>query len=1063
MSSKRPREENNNEEYFICPISNERIKNAVVLTDGYSYDKEVIIEWLKKNDTSPITNNKLDNKNIIVNRLLDQLIRQESCDFNCSICGQLMTNPMLVESGYTYECDSIKKWLKKKNRNPLTNEILTNNKLVPNRTIQSIILYSSSKKSKTSYKDVVAFSMEIDKLTDNCDMIGIVKAITVSNYDRNHNMYMKVCEALEKSLKNKKHTTINVEIINAGGIEAIVDIMKLYNTNYSDSDSDSDTRIYESVCRILSLLADKESIFKQTSYEVKIIDSGCIDVIMTIITTNISNDSVLVAMCMTLCNLTKIFPKLVDKIIDANYIKVIISIMEKYDNHCELLKYTNEILANLAITEDNMASISIVCGIEAVIKTIENAMSRVKMSNKAIQLKVIESGCKAIRIFIAYNKILQSNMVFKLIDCICCAIKQNWTKCKITEHTLQTILIFIKADENNKKMILNYYQYHFFINIIKRYYKYNNYSIISSSFLIFVDLFKSYNKPSNSYYDLLLINIIVKVMEDFPRDEQIQHEGIYIINNFIQQKKTIINNVFIDSGAISVFITTIKIHTSNSYIVINASNILNDLIEVSDDKKFIDDRLSSIITGNSIMCLVNSLNKLMEANENINDEILNICLLIQKLCSISNIYTGIIAIDCFNVFLSTLKKYTKDSRINLFLNVLERLYIQYSISENTGSENVQSLKDTLEFEDLKTIVDVMKEHINDAYIQKSGCSIFSKWSYNKIPHKILKKLRLKDNNQNTIVEIGVFDAIMNAMNTHTNDALVHANGYNALTMYIQREGQIAIDKVIKERGIELSIKGIREHFENLNVTNSACRLLAFLCVCPDNPSETIPNEINQKRIINEGGIYFAINILKRATDNIESGCACHLLANISWNNKNSVDLIIQNKGIKTILIAMKKSNEKGYFLRWASILLNNLTHNEDSCFEFALAGGIQLIVNIIKSRKHYKYIYYFLKLLLRISKIDKLLISIYTAGGTSCILEFIQICMKYKIIYKVHMIHEYLSKIINNLIKELNDNDIEMIKLIEDILTRKDIMTIMTIDTQQRYNDIISTFKKKLV
>ena len=186
MSSKRPREDDDNEEYFICPISNKRIENAVVLTDGYSYDKKAIVEWLEKNNTSPITKNKLDNKNIIVNRLLDQLIRQESCDFNCSICGQLMTNPMLVESGYTYEYVSIKSWLKKNNRNPLTNEILANNKLIPNRTIQSIIFNSTSKKSKISYKDIVTFSTEIDKLTYNCDMIGIVKAITNNNYEKNH-------------------------------------------------------------------------------------------------------------------------------------------------------------------------------------------------------------------------------------------------------------------------------------------------------------------------------------------------------------------------------------------------------------------------------------------------------------------------------------------------------------------------------------------------------------------------------------------------------------------------------------------------------------------------------------------------------------------------------------------------------------------------------------------------------------------------------------------------------------------------------------------------------------
>ncbi len=51
------------------------------LIAGHSYEKEAILEWLAKNETSPITRNKLRRKHLVPNRALKEAINFEG-DFD---------------------------------------------------------------------------------------------------------------------------------------------------------------------------------------------------------------------------------------------------------------------------------------------------------------------------------------------------------------------------------------------------------------------------------------------------------------------------------------------------------------------------------------------------------------------------------------------------------------------------------------------------------------------------------------------------------------------------------------------------------------------------------------------------------------------------------------------------------------------------------------------------------------------------------------------------------------------------------------------------------------------
>jgi hypothetical protein len=59
---------------FVCPISFELMEDPVVCSDGHTYERVVIQDWLRKNDTSPKTNQRLDPVTLFPNHNLKAAI-----------------------------------------------------------------------------------------------------------------------------------------------------------------------------------------------------------------------------------------------------------------------------------------------------------------------------------------------------------------------------------------------------------------------------------------------------------------------------------------------------------------------------------------------------------------------------------------------------------------------------------------------------------------------------------------------------------------------------------------------------------------------------------------------------------------------------------------------------------------------------------------------------------------------------------------------------------------------------------------------------------------------------
>ncbi|KAL0679991.1 hypothetical protein Bca4012_007972 [Brassica carinata] len=63
--------------YFLCPITQEVMREPSVAADGHTYEAEALREWLDNgHDTSPMTNLKLAHRNLVPNHPLRSAIRE---------------------------------------------------------------------------------------------------------------------------------------------------------------------------------------------------------------------------------------------------------------------------------------------------------------------------------------------------------------------------------------------------------------------------------------------------------------------------------------------------------------------------------------------------------------------------------------------------------------------------------------------------------------------------------------------------------------------------------------------------------------------------------------------------------------------------------------------------------------------------------------------------------------------------------------------------------------------------------------------------------------------------
>jgi small GTP-binding protein len=68
--------EDDEPEEFCCPITQELMRDPVLAADGHSYDRSAIEAWLKRKQTSPLTNEPMESAQLMPNRALRSAIER---------------------------------------------------------------------------------------------------------------------------------------------------------------------------------------------------------------------------------------------------------------------------------------------------------------------------------------------------------------------------------------------------------------------------------------------------------------------------------------------------------------------------------------------------------------------------------------------------------------------------------------------------------------------------------------------------------------------------------------------------------------------------------------------------------------------------------------------------------------------------------------------------------------------------------------------------------------------------------------------------------------------------
>ena len=63
-------------EELYCPITTDAFVDPVVASDGFTYERTQIEQWLQKNDTSPLTGEPLEHRHLYPNRIALQYLRR---------------------------------------------------------------------------------------------------------------------------------------------------------------------------------------------------------------------------------------------------------------------------------------------------------------------------------------------------------------------------------------------------------------------------------------------------------------------------------------------------------------------------------------------------------------------------------------------------------------------------------------------------------------------------------------------------------------------------------------------------------------------------------------------------------------------------------------------------------------------------------------------------------------------------------------------------------------------------------------------------------------------------
>jgi len=327
----------------------------------------------------------------------------------------------------------------------------------------------------------------------------------------------------------------------------------------------------------------------------------------------------------------------------------------------------------------------------------------------------------------------------------------------------------------------------------------------------------------------------------------------------------------------------------------------------------------------------------------------------------------------------------------------------------------------LDFQFIGPVVSAMSEHVSCAKIQHHACWVLAVYSrncycftkglcgydpYNYGDHERKDKDGPAAGAAAALQTICAFDgvrAVVRAMTEHKGDVGVQGSGCHALGQFLRLKGHVGdgpggIAAIVAVDGLHVAIEALRAHSEGATVMRLGCWVLGMLCWDVE----------HRATFIAAGGAQFALSSLQsegsgpQDSQVYQAKCnAAFLLMHIAKDGMQGVDDITARGGVSVLVQAMaadKTQRAAGAGRPTSSVLMQNastslllLLSDDARCESFALHGGIQVVVECMKSHKKQVGLLRLMKLLGRLAQVESLVMSVAVAGGTQAVLEFMEV------------------------------------------------------------------------
>lgn len=973
----------------------------------------------------------------------------EDTNLTCPITQMVMVDPVCTCDGHTYERKAIEDWFRANARNtrsPSTNLPLANKKLTPNHALKKVIQDShdaaavavgskrmshedmqaagGSKRAKTP--DAVDPLVPFERLMLNRDIAGIVDGWRAL-VDPTVAIEMKVMEFL-LVLTDARTRASSAHFVYSEGVQLLVDRMTAWRA--STAPEIQLCSIYSAACGVLQHItrASLESV--RDDHMLAIEQAGGIEAVVLALQEYCGNVDLVKRALRALQNFAEIpshaTAPFAHKIIDAGGMQsVVMKAMAPHAGNEWVVLWGCRLLQTLAGFPCGLAKVSESCALAAVLRVFPLGVFHLN-----------SAACDALRVFCGSEEIACSPqsaavaaLTFQLVKKPDVTMRDSWYD--FWPSAIAALELLVRGHAENKNVARSHLQGTFRVlevmnratSTIQRHE--TKVEMVELSLGLVASLMPD-TCSDGDFSGVTAVLDVLGVTSSYSSMKLNGHLAQIVIDCLQYKRYDIYNHLLRRNEAIPFLTRSLSKAVGTALVPLEQASVrtfmrlhclallllctmeLSDTASRSEKKDIVGLRaavVAKVVEAGGIEALVAVVaHEAVTAGPSplvMHKDAVAALLLLPKLCISYAYYSRFEKAGGPKAILACVSLYKDvESVMEVCMQALSRTF-----GHNWGLRIFEEV--VLQSTHMALVVCVMKLHATNVGIQHAAMAVLGLFSYASF--HVLKNPAVSPEAKaalKTVADAGAVPPVLAAMKTYADDVDMQWQACQVLSQYMRfmyacdnDKFRPAVAALFVDGAHDAVFAAFQTHGASPRVKQFACYFLAVAC-CHDDYTPAITAG---------GGVAVALSSLQNATMNGAGLSAAFMLlgnivsleqGNVLVLNQPAVDAISAGSGMQIIFNAIPKATAmtdiperfKNNMLGWACKVLMAMTTDDAQCVHFALQGGIQVLLRVIKMHKRLN-VKIMLDVLARVSEVPSLVMSFATAGGVQAVIECMRVCV----------------------------------------------------------------------